>query len=75
MENNTQSRTFEENYRDLEGVIAALEKGEADLETALKLYKQGRELVTRCQKQLETAALTIQRLDTGETSVYTGANE
>lgn len=47
--------TFEERLRRLQEVVAALEGGELDLETSVRLYKEGLELSRSCREQLEKA--------------------
>ena len=47
--------TFEERLKRLQEVVTALEEGELDLETSVKLYKEGLELSRSCREQLEKA--------------------
>lgn len=57
--------SIEETFLALEGIIARLESGEADLETSLKLYEQGTILLADCQNKLKTAELKITELASG----------
>ena len=47
--------TFEEALRNLEGVVAKLESGEADLEESIRLFEEGMRLSALCQKRLDDA--------------------
>ncbi len=47
--------TFEDRLRRLQEVVTALEGGELDLETSVRLYKEGLELSRSCRDQLEKA--------------------
>jgi len=54
--------TFEDAYRELGDIVDRLESGELSLDESVALYERGRTLVLACQKQLDTAELTIRRL-------------
>lgn len=51
--------SFEEKMERLEQIIRAMERGEVPLEESLKLFQEGTELVTVCEKQLENAQMQV----------------
>ena len=53
------SASFEQSLQRLEQIVRSLETEEPDLERAVLLYKEGRELVTRCEGLLKTAQQAI----------------
>ena len=58
--------TYEEAYGDLEGIVAALERGDQPLEEALSLFERGQLLTKHCAELLAKAELKVQELS-GET--------
>ncbi|MDB5043904.1 MAG: hypothetical protein JWN27_4630 [Candidatus Eremiobacteraeota bacterium] len=53
------STSFEDSLKRLEQIVKALETDDTDLERAVALYKEGRELVVRCESLLKTAQQSI----------------
>jgi exodeoxyribonuclease VII small subunit len=53
------SASFEGSLQRLEQIVKALETDEPDLERAVALYKEGRELVGRCESLLKNAQEAI----------------
>lgn len=58
------STSFEGSLNRLEAIVKALESEDTDLERAVALYKEGKELVERCGAMLKKAQLTIDAVDT-----------
>ncbi len=54
--------TFEENVKQLETIVAQLERGDLPLEDSIKLFEEGMGLSTACKDQLETAEGKVQIL-------------
>ncbi|HET7554330.1 MAG TPA: exodeoxyribonuclease VII small subunit [Gaiellaceae bacterium] len=54
--------TFEEAQRELEDIVQRLERGEAPLDEALKLWERGEELYRFCKARLDAAEGTIEEL-------------
>ncbi len=54
--------TFEEAQRELEQIVERLERGEADLDEAIRLWERGEELLRFCLTRLETAEGKIEEL-------------
>jgi exodeoxyribonuclease VII small subunit len=54
--------TFEEAFRELEGVVQRLEAGDLPLEEALALYERGIALARQCGGQLDAAELRVRQL-------------
>ena len=51
--------TFEQNLKELEQVVAALEKGDLNLDEAIKSFEKGIELSKVCNKKLDEAEKKI----------------
>ena len=62
-------QTFEQQLARLEEIVAALEKGDAQLADALALFGEGTKLVTACSKQLDQAEQQVVRLMKGSDGV------
>ena len=62
----TDERSFEELQRELDEVVARLERGEVTLDEALALWQRGEELYRACVERLERAELRIEELRLGE---------
>jgi len=54
--------TYEEAERELLQIVERLERGDADLDEALRLWERGEELYRFCAAQLETAEGKIEEL-------------
>lgn len=63
---NQENKTFEENIQRLDQIVRSLERGDAPLEEALKLFREGTELVERCGKLLDNAQLQVNKIVTDE---------
>lgn len=53
------SASFEISLQRLEQIVKTLETEDPDLERAVALYKEGRELVARCEALLKSAQQSI----------------
>ena len=67
-------RSFEELQRELDEIVAKLERGDVPLDEALALWQRGEELARACAERLDGAELRIEelRLDgstTGDDSI------
>lgn len=62
---NESSRTFEQSLARLEEIVRLLEKGDAPLSDALKLFEEGTGLVRSCSDQLNEAELQVAKLMKG----------
>lgn len=56
---------FEEALKRLEEIVAALEKGDASLNDAMKLFEEGSALIRRCGGLLDEAEQKVVRLKKG----------
>jgi len=54
------SASFEGRLQRLEAIVRTLESDETDLDRAVNLYAEGKEIVAQCEEQLRTAQ---QRID------------
>ena len=57
-------QNFEENMRQLELIVRAMERGDAKLDESLKLFQEGTQLVRECAKLLDEAELQIKKVMT-----------
>ena len=57
--------TFEQQLARLEEIVAALEKGDAQLADSLKLFEEGTKLIASCSDQLDRAEQQVVRLMKG----------
>ena len=55
-------QTFEDAQRELEGIVERLERGNADLDEAIKLWERGEELYKLCVGRLDAAQGKIEEL-------------
>ena len=55
-------RSFEELQRELENVVARLEKGDVAVDDAIALFRRGEELYRACVERLQAAELEIEEL-------------
>jgi len=53
---------YEVAFKELEGVVAALESEPGSLDQAMALFERGQALVKRCAQLLEQAELRVKRL-------------
>jgi exodeoxyribonuclease VII small subunit len=58
-------RTFEDLQRELDELVARLERGDVQLDEALALWKRGEELYRACVARLDRAELQIEELRLG----------
>ena len=58
----TPERPFEELQRELDDIVARLERGDVPLDEALALWQRGEELYRACAERLERAELRIEEL-------------
>ncbi len=54
--------SFEEALKALEGIVARLESGEANLDESIRLFEEGMRLSAVCQKRLDEADRKIETL-------------
>lgn len=57
--------TFEQQLTRLEEIVAALEKGDAQLADSLKLFEEGTKLIASCSEQLDRAEQQVVKLMKG----------
>lgn len=60
--------TFEQQLQRLEEIVAALEKGDAQLADSLALFEEGTKLIAACSKQLDQAEQQVVKLMKGADS-------
>jgi exodeoxyribonuclease VII small subunit len=59
-------KTFEELQRELDELVARLERGDVPLDEALALWERGEALYRACAERLDRAELRIEELRLGE---------
>ena len=62
----SENRSFEELQRELEDVVARLERGDVPVDDAIALFRRGEELYRACVARLESAELQIEQLTRSE---------
>ena len=62
----TDDRSFEELQKELEDIVARLERGDVAVDDAIALFRQGEELYKACVERLQGAALRIEELSTSD---------
>jgi exodeoxyribonuclease VII small subunit len=62
----SEERTFEELQRELEEVVAKLERGEVAVDDAIVLFRRGEELYRACVELLQAAELRIEEISPSE---------
>ena len=55
-------KTFEEQVKELETIVGELESGELDLDKSIQKYTEAMKLIESCEKKLNTASETINKL-------------
>ena len=68
----TDDAVFEELQKELEDVVARLERGDVAVDDAIALFRRGEELYRACVARLEAAELRIEELSPTEPERVTG---
>ena len=55
-------QTFEDAVKDLEKIVSELESGELDLDKSITKYTEAMKLIELCEKKLNSATKTINKL-------------
>ena len=58
----SEERSFEELQRELDDVVARLERGDVPVDEAIALFRRGEELYRVCVERLQAAELRIEEL-------------
>ena len=54
--------SFEEALRELEGIVASLERGDVSLDDAIAAFERGTALKAHCQARLEEARMKVEQI-------------
>ena len=54
--------SFEDALRELEAIVASLERGEVSLDDAIVAFERGTALKGHCQKRLEEARMKVEQI-------------
>ena len=57
--------SFEDALKRLEAIVHRLESGEASLDESIKLYAEGDQLRSQCEKRLQDAQARIEKISLG----------
>jgi exodeoxyribonuclease VII small subunit len=60
-----ESMSFEEALNELQGLVRALEKGEAKLDEAIRAYERGAALKQHCERKLREAQAKVDKIVVG----------
>ena len=66
----SETKTFADTLKELEAIVAELERGGVDLDKTLTMFEQGTELLKQCKTHLEEAEGKIRELSLDETSDF-----
>jgi exodeoxyribonuclease VII small subunit len=64
----SEERSFEELQRELEDVVARLERGDVGVDEAIELVRRGEELYRACVARLERAELRLEEISPAEST-------
>jgi exodeoxyribonuclease VII small subunit len=62
----TDERSFEELQKELEDIVARLERGDVAVDDAIALFRKGEELYKTCVERLQGAEFRIEELSVPE---------
>ena len=62
----TGDRTYEELQRELEDIVARLERGDVGVDEAIELVRRGEELYRACVERLERSELRLEEISPAE---------
>ena len=54
--------SFEDALRELEAIVASLERGDVSLDDAIAAFERGTALKAHCQKRLEEARMKVEQI-------------
>lgn len=54
--------SFEDALRELEGIVASLERGDVSLDDAITAFERGTALKAHCQARLEEARMKVEQI-------------
>lgn len=57
--------SFEDALKELEEIVAKLERGDVDLEESISIYERGAELKKHCETRLKSAELKVKQIVQG----------
>ncbi len=58
--------TFEQSLKELEQIVQDLERGQLDLDAAIKAYERGTILKSHCESKLKEAQLRVDKITVGQ---------
>jgi exodeoxyribonuclease VII small subunit len=67
------SGEFEKSLERLEAIVTRLEKDNPSLDESVALFREGRDLATKCEKLLKAAQASIEAASNGEAAAASGA--
>lgn len=59
---NFETISFEDALRELETIVASLERGDVSLDDAIKAFERGTQLKACCQARLEEARMKVEQI-------------
>ncbi|PHR59131.1 MAG: exodeoxyribonuclease VII small subunit [Robiginitomaculum sp.] len=65
--------SFEDALRELENIVARLERGDAPLEESIDIYERGAKLKKYCEDKLKAAQLKVDKIVLGADGSVTSA--
>jgi len=62
MADDIKKMSFEDALKELEGIVARLERGDAPLEESIEIYQRGAKLKAHCEGKLKDAQMKVEKI-------------
>jgi exodeoxyribonuclease VII small subunit len=65
VDDDVDAMSFEQSLAELERIVQDLERGQLDLDAAIKAYERGSRLKSHCETRLKEAQLRVEKITVG----------
>jgi exodeoxyribonuclease VII small subunit len=65
VDDDVDAMSFEQSLAELEQIVRDLERGQLDLDAAIKAYERGSRLKSHCETRLKEAQLRVEKITVG----------
>jgi exodeoxyribonuclease VII small subunit len=65
VDDDVDAMSFEQSLAELEQIVQDLERGQLDLDAAIKAYERGSRLKSHCETRLKEAQLRVEKITVG----------
>ncbi len=66
VDDNVAALSFEQSLKELEQIVQDLERGQLDLDSAIRAYERGTMLKSHCESKLKEAQLRVDKITVGQ---------